>query len=364
MIASFVQPWSWLAVAIAAVFLLRMMAHGLRLRRQVEFAQQLLELLHLAVQREQALEPLMQRAASEARPLEQRWLSRIASKLGEGSSLRDALHAGAKRCFPAHTLAAIAAAEGTAQLAAVLGDLARRQDRARALRYQVLLAASYPALLSLLLVGLGSFWSFATWGREFTGIQRFELGLVASIAAVTCCGFWLLLAFGWGHGPWTRLLAGTARRLPWLGMRLRLLPAARAMRACSALIASGASLPMALRQAAHAAADSRCKANFADAAELAERGGLPEQVWQRSGLPAFVIARLLRMQSSREQLASGLREVADLCDRRCADSLQRTVSVLQPAVVLGFGVLVALQFSSLFSWLDHCRSIAMEQMPW
>jgi len=227
-----------------------------------------------------------------------------------------------------------------------------------------LLFASYPALLSLLLVGLGTFWSFASWGHTLTGIAQLELAPYAYAAAITCCGFWLVLAFGWSYGPWTRLLAGFARRLPWLGMRLSLLPAARAMRACSSLVASGASLSLALRQAAHAAADQRCKSNFAAAAELADRGALPDQIWQRSGLPAFAIARLLRMHSSREQLALSLRDLADQCDRRCADSLLRTVSVLQPVVVLGFGLLVALQFASLFSWLDHCRAIAMEQMPW
>lgn len=356
-----VIPVALLTVAVLALWFVR---HGLRLRRRVEFERNLLELLHLATRREHALAPLLRRAAIDADTTEQKWFERIATELENGSALHEALSAGARKCIAADVLAAIASAEGTAQLPNVLADLARRRDRSNALRYQVLLAASYPALLSLLLVCLGAFWAMAGGGPGASGLRRFDVAPWAMWIATICTGTWLLLAFGWGTRSWTRTLAVIGRNLPWLGSRLRLLPAARAMRTCASLVASGASLPTALHQSAHVSADPRSERHLHHAAELADSGSPTEEVWQQSGLPAFAIARLACGSTSREQLASHLTELAEQCDLRCSDSIQRATAVLQPIVVLGFGVVVALQFSDLFTWIDGFREQAMEQLPW
>ncbi|MFK7740526.1 MAG: type II secretion system F family protein [Planctomycetota bacterium] len=361
--AAFVERWVWLAAPVTALFLLWLLSRALRLRRQSEFASQLLELLHLAVRREQSLVPVLQRASSDSRTLEQGWLERIANEHSQGASLHDALRRGAGGCFPSHTLAAIAAAEGSSQLAPVLADLAARRNRARGLRYQALLATSYPALLGVLFVGLGTCWSFAAWGAP-SDVRHIQLSTFAYTAALATCGLWLLLALGWSNGAWNRVLSALARRLPWLGRRLRLLPAARSLRACRSLVASGAPLAVALRQAGYAAADSRLRLDLGAAADLAEEGAPPDAIWQRTGLPAFAIARLQCSRSSSAQLATRLDELAEICERRCSEFLLRTVSILQPAALLGFGILITLQFANVFVWLDYCRTVATEQMPW
>lgn len=365
MIASLVNSGLALFVGLTVALLtLRLASHAFLLRRQGEFQRQLLELLHLAVSREQALSPVLERAARETRKLEQGWLQQITAALDGGAPLAAALRKCRRAGFAPHVLIAIEAAEGSAQLPSVLADLARREDHARALRFRVLMAASYPTLLSLLLLLLGTFWWFASWAQEFTGIVRVDLWPWVLTAAIVSSGVWLLLAFGGGHGWWSRGATAIVRRLPWLGLRLQLLPAARALQTLSSLVASGATLATALRHAGHGAADARSADRFARAAELADSGALPDEVWPATGLPDFVTARVLTCRSANQELATCLAELNDECHRRCSDAIQRSVSVMQPVVVLGFGVIVALQFSQIFAWLDVCRGMAMESMPW
>jgi len=364
-IASFLQTGPALVVGLSAgLLLLRLVSHAFVVRRQAEFQRQLLELLQLATSREQALAPVLVRASQETRKLEQGWLQQIATSLDSGASLADALRNCRRAGFAPHVLMAIEAAEGTAQLPNVLADLARRQDHAHALRYRVLMAASYPTFLSLLLLGLGAFWWFASWGSSFTGVAQVDLWPWGLATAIVSTGVWLLLAFGGGNGWWSRGASAMAFRLPWLGTRLQLLSAARALQTLSTLVASGAPLATALRHAGHGAADARAADRFARAAELADSGALPDEVWQATHLPDFVIARVLACRSSSVELAACLAESNDQCHQRCSDAIQRSVSVMQPVVVLGFGMIIALQFSQIFAWLDACRGMAEEGMPW
>lgn len=364
MIAALVQGWVWPVAGLFALLVLHRVAHrALQRRRRVEFERHVLELLHLVTRRGHSIEPALRRAAAEAPRRERVWLERICDQLAAGGPLRDALATGAKQCFAPHVLAAIAAADGTAQLPLVLGDLAQRHERAAALRYRALLAASYPALLGLVLLGLATFWTLAAWNVP-DAPDRLELAPWIFGAAMLAGGIWLLLAFGWSDGPWTRVLGELGRRVPWLGSRLRLLPASRALRTCASLTAGGADLGTALRHAAPTTADWWTAAHFEAAAELADRGAPLDRVWQRTELPPFVVARLLAGRTTREELSNRLAELSEQCQQRCAQAIERTIGGLQPVVLLAFGAIVALQFYDLIRWVESCRILAMEQMPW
>ncbi|MCR9247681.1 MAG: type II secretion system F family protein [bacterium] len=371
MLAALIDPSWWLVLALGVLLcIVHAVVFGLRCRRLAEFERNVLELMQLTTARQQAIEPVLRRAALEALPRERRRLERIAQELESGAPLSAALKSGAGRAFAPESLAAIATAEGNAALPAVLADLARRRDRGAALRYRVALAATYPALLSVLLLAVSSSWAFMgvvdtpTSAAAPNPVEAAMLGPWLTAIACVASGVWLLLAFGWRPSVWNRQLGALARRLPWLGRHLRLMPASRALRACATLTASGADLATALRQAAPAAADWRSAVQLEAAAELAEGGAPPEEVWQHTGLPEFVVARLLTGRDSAIALSTRLGELADQCQQRSVHAIERALGFAQPVVLVGFGVLIAVHFADLMTWIDSWRFSAMEAMPW
>jgi len=303
-------------LGVLAVF-----ARQVRLRRQMERRGRLLEILAMATRRALPLAPLLEQAASDDPSL-----VRMAGKVAGGAPLSESLPRG----LPRHAVAAIRAAEGTARLSDVLEGLARDEAAALNLRQQRNLAALYPILLALALVGLTSFHA-GLWRRwmdwkdlVISPLQRW--GMAATVAA-TAAVLLLLLR---------KRLGG--RRLP---------AAERLLRCASSLLKAGLPMHQALRDAADASGRRAIAREARAAALLLEQGSGTEAAWRRIPLPAFVQERAVA--------GTDLERLADECARRHRERVERWLRWSQPLSLALLAVAVWIQYAGLMDHLNRTR---------
>ncbi|MHC4223407.1 MAG: type II secretion system F family protein [Planctomycetota bacterium] len=314
-------PSSPLVPIACGLGVLAVFARQLRHRRRMERRARLLEILAMGTRRALPLAPLLENAASDDRSL-----ARMAGKVAGGAPLSESLPRG----FPKHALAAIRAAEGTARLSDVLEGLARDEAAALNLRQQRNLAALYPLLLALALVGVTWFHA-GLWHRwmdwkdvVISPLQKW--GLAATLTAV---GAVLLLLV------WNRF---GGRRLP---------AAERLLRCASSLLRAGMPMHAALRAAADASGLRAIAREARAAALLLEQGGGLEAAWSRISLPAFV----------RERAVAGtdLERLADECARRHRVKVERWLRWSQPLSLALLAVAVWIQYAGLMDHLNRTR---------
>jgi general secretion pathway protein F len=270
-----------------------------------------------------------------------------------GASLADAM-ARHPRYFDALFVATIAAGESSGALDAVVERLADHLEESAELRSQVLSALLYPVIMSIvsavgIVVLLGFVMPrFADVLADAGGKLPLTTRLLMSMSSLITRGWWLWLLLGAAAAmvvPATLARPETRRRLhawrlalPWIGEFERKYLTARFARTIGLLLRSGIPVLPALR-IARAAAPNLVFQDGVDhaAASVTEGGTLAPAL--AGTLPPLAL-QMLAVGEESGQLETLCLRVADAYDGDVRRSLRTMIALIEPAMILGFGLLV------------------------
>lgn len=284
-------------------------------------------------------------------------------ELRQGNQLSDAM-ASLPSVFPALYVAMVRSSETTGTLRASIERYMRYQRQVDEIRGKLKAAATYPAVL----LGVGSLvitflmlyvlprfaavydeagtmrsgqGGFAQWWggfvRDNTLLAWSMVGCVfAALAAVALHP----AVRGAAH---RRLVAS-----PWIGERVRVLQLGRLYRTLAMLLHSGLSVLPAMRMT-RASLPAIMHADLDRAARLVSEGLSMSHAMRECGLSTEVAVRLLVAGESSGNLDQMMERIADFYDQETARWIDTAGRLIEPALMLGIGLVVGAIVLMLYS---------------
>ena len=284
-------------------------------------------------------------------------LADVQTRVERGSTFADAL-AAHPRAFPASYTGLVRAGERAGSLAESVGRLADAVEGEQQFRAKLLTAAIYPTLLAfvggaailvLLMVVLPRFGElFDASGSALPASTAMVLSLsgvlrahaiVLTLAVVAGSAFVLWLATAREAAELrSRLLLGT----PLVSAFYREVLAARAARVIAILLGGGAPFVVALDDAAKSLDDPQARREVLRIRARAREGVSPAAAVAEGTLFPSVLARLVAAGEESSQLEAFFAKAADLFEERAKRSAARFVALAEPALIVGFGLVVGM----------------------
>ncbi|MCG8469652.1 MAG: type II secretion system F family protein [Gemmatimonadetes bacterium] len=290
----------------------------------------------------------------------------------EGSPLAESL-AEQSFEFSRTALGIIRAGEGGSGLPAAVTRAAELLERQAQLRSAIRSALAYPLLLAfaglaatvvligvvlprfaLILEDLGQELPRATaWVLDTAELARVAgLPLLgAAIAGTIGLRAWIRTETG--RRRWHRLLL----RAPLLRRVRRSKATAQACVALAALLRSGCPLPTALRHAAGATDDEEISARFRSVRERVARGERLARALDETEAMSATATRLLAAGERSGRLADMAERAGDVETAASERTIKRAVRLIEPALILSFGAVVAFVAAALLQAVYAVRPV-------
>lgn len=299
-----------------------------------------------------------------------RALPAVLSAVREGKGFVAAL-AHAQVQVPAEVAGIVRAGERGSGLASAVRQAAVLCDDTASTRAALRGALAYPMLLAVagvaslgLLVGivLPRFAAIlGDLGQTLPATTRIVLGAgdVARAGALPVTIAVIVALIVWRH--WTASENGRRRwhaallRVPVLGDVRLGAAGARLCASIAALLASGVPIAAALRSAAASAGDDEITARLLRARTDVEQGSRLSDALAKHDATSVLVQRLVRAGEESGRLASMLSHAAQLERDRVLRRLRGAVRLLEPAMIVGFGGVVALVAAALLQALYSIR---------
>jgi general secretion pathway protein F len=282
-------------------------------------------------------------------------LERVQEKVRGGSSLADALEA--QGVFSRLYLNMIRAGEAGGALEVVLKRLTEFLERSRALRESVTSALIYPIIL--LTVAALSVIILLT----FVVPQFQRLFADAGKALPLATQIVIAIGDGFRHYWWVGIIviglvvAGLRQqlrrpdsrvrwdrwflRLPLFGDLIAKVETARLSRTLGTLLGNGVSLLSALTIVRETLSNQVLAAALGEVAEHVKTGrGLADPLLETGDFPKLAV-QMIRVGEETGQLQEMLLQVADTYDGEVQTTVKRLLTLLEPALILGLGVVIA-----------------------
>lgn len=291
----------------------------------------------------------------------------------EGQTLSDAM-ARQGAAFPALYRAMVAAGERAGTLPEILERLAGLLETEQQVRGKLLTMLVYPAALAVTALGvviaLMTFVvpkvveQFDSMGRVLPWLTRAVIGVSELLAQWGLPLLLLLLAAGFAarlllRRPALRLRADAALlRAPLLGRLLRDVHAARMARTLAIMVGGGLPLMEGLRITARTVRNHALRDATERMADAIREGGSLSGAMRRA---AVFPPTLVYMASSGEnsgRLAPMLDRAADYLEREFATFTSVLMSLLEPAIIIVLGVVVAIIVLSILLPILQFNSLA------
>ncbi|UTW12179.1 type II secretion system F family protein [Marinobacterium rhizophilum] len=341
------------AAGLASLLQLKLTLGASSQRQVLQFSLDLATLMRAGVTLDRALD-IMRRVAGDGQSLDM--LGRIQDGVRKGQSLSSVLKEQDGR-FSRFYISMVHAAEMSGSLADGLGDLALYLERSRELREKTLSALLYPLIL-LCVAGISLLVILTYVIPQFQ--QLFDdMGKALPLSTQVVIGVAELVRDG---GPWVLLLLilfglwfrrhlrnaevrlgwdAWLLRLPLLGSLLQRLDTARFSRSLGTLVRGGVPLLNAL-QIARETLSNRMMVQGADTAAVSLKEGrrLAEPL-QATGVFPTLALQMIQVGEETGQLDDMLLKVADVYDREVANALQRMLTILEPVLIVGLGLMIA-----------------------
>lgn len=282
-------------------------------------------------------------------------LSDLRDRVRRGEAFSDALAAHPERFDEFYVNMARAGEEGSV-LAEVLDRLATHLEERAEIRRRIATALVYPAVMTvvggvavavLLLLVIPKFAGILEGaGRSLPLSTALVLG--ASDAASDLWWLWPGLLAGGAAGlyRWRETAEGrmTTDRwilmLPLIGALRRQVLTARFARTMGTLLESGVDFLAAARATEATVTNRALRSLFREAREDVRRGEPMAGAFGRSPLVPDGAVQMIRTGEESGRLDTLLHRVADIYDRKARERTERLVSLLEPGLVLFFGVVV------------------------
>ena len=314
--------------------------------------QQLASLLHAGMPLDRALTILIGVTEDEqAKPV----LERVQEKVRGGSSLADALEV--QGVFSRFYLNMIRAGEAGGALDVVLKRLTEFLERSQALRETVTSALIYPIILlsvSALSVIILLTFVVPQFQRLFADAGK-ALPLATQIVIAVGDGF---RYYWWVGAILVVLLSAVARRqlsqpesrarwddrflrLPLFGDLIAKVETARLSRTLGTLLGNGVSMLNALTIVRETLSNQVLAGALGEVAEHVKTGrGLADPLLEAGRFPKLAV-QMIRVGEETGQLQEMLLQVADTYDGEVQTAVKRMLTLLEPALILGLGVIIA-----------------------
>lgn len=314
--------------------------------------QELSTLLHAGLSLDRSLRIVIDLSTEES---VRRLLEQVLEKVRAGAPLSRALdaHPGV---FSRFYLNMLKAGEAGGSLEVVLARLAEYLERSKALRDTVVSALIYPAILLTLAIG-SLFILLAFVVPQFTQLfadSGKALPLATQIVIVIAEG---LRDYGWvlillvAAAVWAarRALADPARRHAWdtrllnwpmIGDLLCKVELARLARTLGTLLRNGVTLLPAL-SIVRETLENRALAEAVETAAggLREGRGMSQSLLATGRFPRLGM-EMIRLGEETGQLDEMLLRVADTYDQEVRTTIQRLLTLLEPILIVGLGILI------------------------
>ena len=262
------------------------------------------------------------------------------------------------RSFPALYRAMVSAGESSGTLPLILERLANLLERQAQVRGKVLSTLAYPVVLAL----VATFVVFALMifvvprvveqfqdvGQQLPLLTRLVIGLSAFLSQY----WWLLLLLAAAAALLgSRALKeeglrmkfdGLLLRLPLIGRLIRDLHAARMARTLSTMVASRLPLLEGLRLTTGTVHNRVLRAASAEIAETIRTGGSLAGALRKAGVFPPLLVYLAASGEASGRLDLMLERAADYLDREFDAFTSTALSLLEPAIIIVMGAVVAL----------------------
>ncbi len=290
-------------------------------------------------------------------------LSRLLTRVQSGAALSSAM-ASEPAVFDGFYVSMVRAGEASGDLAGVLERLYREQSRIEDAKDAIRSALAYPIILLfvaclsvivLLVFVLPQFEVlFRESGADLPLVTRVVIGLAGFLRTFG----WLILvviALGWIAVRVGLRDAGFRRRwhlgllsTPILGSLLTRIELQRYSASLAMLLQGGVHLPEALAKAHESVGNLALKQALNTAADQVRHGDALAEALHRQGcIPARAV-ELIRIGEEVGELATMIERTAELYERETAAVMRRFVTLIEPALILVIGLIVAgLVFSVL-----------------
>jgi general secretion pathway protein F len=283
-------------------------------------------------------------------------VSRVADAVVEGRRLADAL-AREPRSFPPLYRAMVSAGESSGSLPDILERQSVLLERQAAMRSKLLSALAYPAVLTLVALGVVAALMIAVVPRvveQFDNVgQQLPLltRIIIALSSFLSNWWWaLLLLIGGGlallsvalQRPDTRLAIDRfLLRLPFIGRLVRDLHAASIARTLSTMIGSRLPLIEGLRLTAETVHNRALRAATEGLVEAIRRGGSLSGALGRAGVFPPLLVYLAASGESAGRLELMLARAADYLEREFDAFTTTVLALLEPMIIVILGVIVA-----------------------
>jgi type IV pilus assembly protein PilC len=334
------------------------------------FNQELATLLKAGMPLVQSLDILRQRVSN---PTFRAVLDSVHDKVKAGSALSDAFSEHGS-LFPAVYSASLLAGERSGNLEQVIRRYVSYEKIVGAVRRRTISALIYPAILvtmMIVLVGIivlkvvPSFSEFyANFGRELPLSTRVVVGFSNFVSANIVLVLLLIAGaivglVAWSRRPGARVqLDQFVLRIPWLGSAARKFATSQAARTLATLLGGGIPLVQALDIAARslsnryvagelALTQQRVQEGQSFAVALAERGVFPD-----------VAVKMVEVGESTGALQEMLNSLADFYDEEIDTEVERFIKMIEPALLVLMGLVIAAVVLALYMPLFELGSLA------
>ena len=325
-----------------------------------DFFRQLATMLHAGVSLSDCLESLSSQAEN---PHFSRLLTQVREYIAWGKKLSEAFSE-YPRVFPLFVIEMIAVGEETGSLDQVTGDVAAFLEGQIELKKKVKEATRYPMFVTgffLVAVGVMVFYLipqfkaiFDSYGASLPPLTLFVLNasdflignLPYEIAVVVGLGLFALFYLRTAKGK--GLLDRMKLKLPLVAKLTSYLLLARICRTLGLLLQSGVLLMVALDHTAAVAGNVVVESAIREIRKrIVEGSTLAQEMSKHSFFPPMVVG-MARTGEQTGTLSEILPKVADFYDRELNYQLKALISILEPCLIIGLGVMVAFFVLSMY----------------
>ena len=354
---------------LAALALSWMQRRPVSRREFLVFNQQFATLLKAGMPLVQALDILRERVLNATFKAV---LDGVHEKVKAGTSLSEAFGEHAE-LFPSIYSASLMAGERSGNLDAVIRRYVAYEKIIGTVKRRTISALIYPAVLVVLMLALvgiivirvvPSFSGFyASFDRELPLSTRVIVGISDAIIG----NLWLILLaivagtfalIGWTRQPGQRArLDRWLLELPWVGTTVRKFATSQFARTLATLLGGGIPLVNALEIAGGAMTNRHLATEMAAATTRVREGQSFASALRARGMLPDVAVKMVEVGESTGALQEMLNSLADFYDEEIETEVGRFVTLIEPAVLVVMGVVIALVVLALYMPLFELSSV-------
>jgi len=337
-------------------------------REFLVYNQELATLLKAGMPLVQSLDILRQRVTN---PVFKVVLDDVYERVRSGSALSEAFEAHAG-LFPGVYTASLLAGEKSGNLEQVLRRYVSYVKVVSGVRRKTISALVYPAILVLLSIivvtvivvkvvpEFGNFYN--QFGKELPLSTRFIVGLSAFVTAyfvliLGAIAGSIALALWWVRQPGQRRrLHRLILKLPMLGPIAQKFSTSQGARTLATLLGGGIPLVNALEVTSRSMGNQHMAAELTTAAQQVREGRSLAATLQDSGAFPDVAIKMVEVGESTGALQEMLNSLADFYDEEIDTNLGRFVTIIEPALLVIMGIVIAGLLLSLYLPLFNLSS--------